>query len=75
MWDTPDIESTFIEKYVVSRAASTVVFKTLCDMSFIDWWQAQEDKYSLCLFLGLYLDICSARKESYSVIVEVQKSQ
>jgi hypothetical protein len=55
-WDTPGTESAFIEKCVVSQAALAVVFKTLCNMSFIDWPQAQEDvlfwvsvhRYLLC---------------------------
>jgi hypothetical protein len=47
-------------------------------MGFIDWSQAQENQYKLCPFFGfVHFDICSAKKESYSVIAcrEVQKSQ
>ena len=77
-WDTPGTESAFTEKYVVSQASSAFVFKTICNMSFIDWPQAQEDKYNLCLFFGVsvhgYL-LCKEGVIFCNCLWKVQKSQ
>lgn len=75
-WDTPGTESVFIEKYVVSQAALAVVFRTLCNMSFIDWPQAQEDTICVLFWVSVhrYL-ICKEGVIFCNCVWEVQRSQ